>query len=184
MKSLFLTLVLASAVSLLAFGETAARADDLAQAAADIPEFHQVSDGIYRGGHPEQNGLADLAQLGVKTVIDLENDESVNPEVSAGSRLGLNVIPKPMSMFWAPSDADADAILALLADPANRPVFIHCTLGQDRTGLMIGLYRVLNEKMPAAQAYSEMLGYGFKSNLLFPLDGYFRRRTGFTGGGF
>jgi tyrosine-protein phosphatase SIW14 len=152
----------------------------LATDLTSVPEFHPVSDGIFRGGHPEQNGLEDLAKLGVKTIIDLENDGSDETEVPAAAALGMKVIARPMSTFWAPSDEQANEILAMLADPQLRPLFIHCTLGQDRTGLMIGLYRVLFEKMNAADAYSEMLGYGFKNHLLFPLDGYFRDRTQFN----
>jgi protein tyrosine/serine phosphatase len=168
-------------IAVLSFGTVHfARAGELTLAAMDIPEFHAVSEGIFRGAHPEQSGLEDLAKLGVKTIIDLENDGSDEIELPAGRALGMQVIVRPMSTFWAPSDEQANEILSMLANPALRPLFIHCTYGQDRTGLMIGLYRVLYEKLNAADAYAEMLGYGFKNHLLFPLDGYFRARTQFN----
>ena len=39
-------------------------------------------------------------------------------------------------------DVNADSVvsaLRLIADPANRPVFIHCTAGKDRTGIVIAM---------------------------------------------
>lgn len=155
-------------------------ADDLSRLESVIPEFHQVSEGIYRGGHPTQAGLAELARMGIKTDLNLENSSAVALETEQATQLGLVVISKPMSMFWAPSDSLANEILAVLADPSNRPIFIHCTYGQDRTGLMVGLHRVLAEGWRPADAYQEMLNYNFKSHLLFKLDGYFKERTGFS----
>lgn len=155
-------------------------ADDFSRLESVIPEFHQVSEGIYRGGHPSQAGLEELARMGIKTDLNLENSSAVALETEQATRLGLVVISKPMSMFWAPSDALANEILAILADPANRPIFIHCTYGQDRTGLMVGLHRVLAEGWRPADAYQEMLNYNFKSHLLFKMDQYFKARTGFS----
>jgi protein tyrosine/serine phosphatase len=41
---------------------------------------------------------------------------------------------------------------------------VHCTHGQDRTGLIIGLYR-LNEGWTKDAAYKEMLVHHFHSSL-------------------
>ena len=46
-------------------------------------------------------------------------------------------------------------------DPARRPLFIHCSHGKDRTGMMTGLYRIEAQGWEPAAAVEEMgfLGY-------------------------
>jgi hypothetical protein len=39
--------------------------------------------------------------------------------------------------------------------------YVHCEHGQDRTGLIIGAYRVKVEHWTKEQAYQEMLRFGF-----------------------
>lgn len=148
-------------------------------AEATIPEFHLVSEGIFRGARPEVGGMQELKNLGVKTILNLENDmEAVDAETVEATQLNIQMISVPMSGFFAPSDQTANSALDILKDPANYPVFVHCQYGHDRTGLIIGLYRVLYQSWNVDLAYQEMLELGFHPNLLFPLDNYFRYRTG------
>lgn len=39
--------------------------------------------------------------------------------------------------------------------------YVHCERGQDRTGLIVGVYRVKVEHWTKADAYQEMLKHGF-----------------------
>jgi protein tyrosine/serine phosphatase len=176
MKSHWLTLLAALTLPI-----SNSRADALSDASSDIPRFQEVSPGFYRGGHPDRAGLEDLAKLGVKTVIDLENDDSDVPrEMDDGKALGLNMISQPMSMFFAPSNSQVDSILSQLNDPSLRPIFLHCTFGEDRTGVIVGLYRVEMEHVAPATAYSEMLDLGFKNHLMVFMDRFFKKRVGMS----
>jgi tyrosine-protein phosphatase SIW14 len=142
--------------------------------ATDLPDFYNVSEGIYRGGRPTEDGLAQLAQMGIKTIIDLENvDKIVAAEKIAAASLQMNVLSFPMSGFFAPVESQVDQILVELTKPENRPVYVHCQHGHDRTGLIIGLYRVNFEGWAPKVAYQEMWDRGFHPKLLFPLDNYF-----------
>lgn len=144
---------------------------------AEVPEFHAVSPGIYRGGRASAAGLAELAKLGVKTIVNLENEpEFVEREERIAKLLNIRFISKPMSGFFTPSDRNVSEILALLADPQNYPLFVHCKHGQDRTGLIVGLHRVLHEGWDSERAYQEMWNYNFHTFILFPLYNYFRWR--------
>src|SRR4051812_35022383 len=40
-----------------------------------LPNFHRVSANLYRGGQPGRGGLSKLAELGVKTVLNLRDDD-------------------------------------------------------------------------------------------------------------
>ena len=42
-----------------------------AAAAPDLPNFHPVGPGIWRGAAPTEAGLRHLKAMGIKTVIDL-----------------------------------------------------------------------------------------------------------------
>jgi protein tyrosine/serine phosphatase len=46
-------------------------------------------------------------------------------------------------------------------DPANYPVWVHCTAGRDRTGAMCAVYRMEYDHWSAEQALAEMREYGF-----------------------
>ncbi|MGE3262916.1 MAG: tyrosine-protein phosphatase [Bacteriovoracia bacterium] len=149
--------------------------------AASLPErFMAVSPGIYRGAQPTEENLQELkSTYGVKTILNLSNDElDMEDEAVWADRLGVKLFSRPMSGFWRPDDAQVNEILSILATSDNYPIYVHCFHGQDRTGLIIGLHRVLHERWDAAKAYEEMLDIGFH-RILFPLDQYFSERTGY-----
>ena len=81
-----------------------------------------------------------------------------------------------MSWLIAPKDADVEKIISLLTDQSQAPLFIHCTHGQDRTGLIMGLYRIFVDKWSSGNAYDEMLKIGFHPEF-FALDHYFKSKT-------
>ncbi len=49
----------------------------------------------------------------------------------------------------------------LLRENPNKKVFVHCRLGDDRTGMMIAAYRMAEEGWTAAEARKEMEKFGF-----------------------
>jgi len=143
-----------------------------------ISNFAEVTAGIYRGAKPGDDGLKYLAKIGVKTDLDLEATPwVVAEEEAAAADLGLAFTSEPMIAVAKVNDDQMDRILGLLADPASRPIYVHCLHGKDRTGLVIGLYRVLHEGWAPEDAYAEMLGRGFHPALA-PLKEYFEDKTG------
>jgi tyrosine-protein phosphatase SIW14 len=146
--------------------------------AHQIPNFKQVHEFLFRGGRPSVSDLRDLKKMGIKTILNLENDRYVvSEEKKVAAAYKLNYISIPTASFFAPSDSKVDTVLSVLQDPRNYPIFIHCTHGRDRTGMMMGLYRVEVEGWQADAAYNEMLDFGFRK-ILFALDDYFKDRTG------
>ncbi len=141
--------------------------------------FKQVSPGIFRGARPDQAGLERLSKMGLRTILNLENDKDViESERQSAEALGLRFISVPMSGLWKPSDKVVDQALGALADPANRPIFVHCMKGQDRTGVVVALYHVVKESWQPTEADAEMHTVGFK-DILVGLHHYFEHRTGF-----
>lgn len=151
---------------------------DATTANVQTPPIELVSPGIYRGPRPTQDTLAQLKSMGVQTILDLENtDSAIQAEQGWASNLGLNFVSEPMSGFWYPDDSEVDQIESILSDQTQWPIFVHCQHGQDRTGLIVGLYRVFSEGVDPGTAHDEMVQKGFHT-ALFLLNHYYEDKTG------
>lgn len=135
------------------------------KAPAGLPNFHTVAPGIYRGGAPTREGLKALSKMGVRTIIDLRIEKQARlTEKPMAEKMGFTWIHLPMGRE-APTRRQVDTFLATLAKAPDKPVFVHCQHGADRTGCMIGIYRVQVQKWSFARAWAEMRKYGFKTYL-------------------
>lgn len=131
----------------------------------DLPNFHEVHPFLYRSGEPTKKGLAQLKEQGFKTLIDLRApSEQKFDEKEAASELGLKYIR--LLMTSAPPtkkqvDTMLDEIKKAQQDSSNGKVLVHCAHGSDRTGCMIGIWRVSQEGWNYDDAYKEMRKYWF-----------------------
>lgn len=129
--------------------------------AGGIDRFHEVNEHLYRGAQPTESGFKYLATIGVKTVLDLrEHDERSAAEERVVTGLGMRYINVPMSGLTPPTEAQTIQILKLLEDSTNGAVFVHCKAGKDRTGAVIGAYRVDHDHWNNAQALKEARAIG------------------------
>ena len=125
-----------------------------------IDNFGRVSNGYYRGAQPQEHDYADLAALGVKTVIDLTANGDAS-EASIVTREGMKFFRIPMTTTDEPRAAAVTQFLGLINDPANQPVYVHCQGGRHRTGVMTAVYRMTQDGWNADQAFAEMQKYKF-----------------------
>jgi tyrosine-protein phosphatase SIW14 len=128
--------------------------------APGLPNFHQVNDHVFRGGQPLPQGWQTLANMGIKTVIDLRrtDEHSTEEEAKAVRAANMKYVNFPMRGVIAPSDEQITKILALLN--SNEPVFIHCKRGADRTGAVIACYRIAHDRWDRQQALNEAKSFG------------------------
>jgi tyrosine-protein phosphatase SIW14 len=139
-----------------------AGASRTAKSDRDLPNFAQVTPGLYRGAAPTTAGFARLKALGVRTIIDLRIEKHGQAaEVAATKALGFSRLRIPLGRE-APTKKQVATFLSTVNDPAQQPVYVHCQYGADRTGAMIGIYRVTHDGWTFDQAYKEMRRYGFK----------------------
>jgi protein tyrosine/serine phosphatase len=127
-------------------------------AAITIANFGQVSDIYYRGAQPTGHDFADLKAIGVKTIIDLTDEDGKGVDAR---HAGLNFFQIPMSSTSAPSSAQVDQFLSIVNNPTYQPVYVHCKGGRHRTGTLTAVYRMANEGWTPDRAYEEMLKYDF-----------------------
>jgi len=132
-----------------------------AGSAPGIRNFDQVNEHVYRGGQPTSAGIAYLAKLGVKTIVDLrEGGGRSEAEERAVTALGMRYVNVPMTGLTAPSDAETAKILRLLEDGAAGPVFVHCWRGADRTGAVIAAYHIDHDNWNNARALKDAKTHG------------------------
>ncbi len=140
-----------------------------ALAAVHIFNFGQISQSYYRGGELKNHDALDLAQVGVKTVIDLRSDGDYDPaEAQLVADAHMQYVRLPMTTRTAPTAAQISKFLTLVNDPANQPVYVHCVEGRHRTGVMTAVYRMSVDKWDAKRAFDEMKHYKFGMDFLHP----------------
>jgi protein tyrosine/serine phosphatase len=130
-----------------------------------IPRFHEIEPGFARGGQPNGDGYRFLRDHGYRTVISFRKNDDERRELA---RLGINYVEIPMhaGLFSAstPTEEDLQRFFATVGDSAQRPVFIHCRYGKDRTGAMTALYRVQSCGWSNEEAIREMKERGFSGH--------------------
>jgi len=127
----------------------------------ELPNFHKVSDSFYRGAQPLSGASKRLAELGVKTIINLRGeDELSRQEQKEAEQAGLHYFSVAMPGLSAPSDELVGRVMAIVNNPENQPVFIHCKRGSDRTGTIAAIYRISHDGWTADRAVAEARSHG------------------------
>ncbi len=139
-----------------------------------VPNLVEVAPGLWRSGQPTTEGWTYLKSIGVRHVVKL-NFESEGTDADAVD-LGLDVhllgvepvgdadiFDDVRNTFVRPDAkklAEAERVIE-----AGDGVLVHCTHGQDRSGLVIGTYRVRHDGWPKDKAYAEMISNHFHPEL-------------------
>lgn len=130
-----------------------------------IENFGQMDERFYRGAQPMPGDFKALADLGIKTIIDLRGDPT-DYEKSAVEAAGMKYINIPMSGYKTPKDTDLIAFLKLANDPETGPFYVHCKAGIHRTGVAGAVYRFTKYGWNYDQVYTEMKNYDFSTGLV------------------
>lgn len=119
--------------------------------------LYRMQPDLYRSALPDSKAQPELEALGIKTVVNFyQRSDSAwlhDPEVRQ--------IHLP---FHTDRVDDTDVIAALRSIHASQErgaVLIHCKHGQNRTGLIAALYRVVYQDWSKEQALAEMREGGF-----------------------
>ena len=127
----------------------------------ELPNFRKVSDQLYRGAQPIAGGIRKLSELGIKTIVNLRGEEDlIIGEKKETESAGLHYFNVPMPGLSAPSDEQVARVMAIINNPDNQPVFIHCKRGANRTGTIGAIYRISRDGWTADRALAEARRYG------------------------
>ena len=142
-----------------------------ADAPPPIERFLDVDGRLYRGAQPDLEGFKYLRDLGIKTIINLRlaKDAERLKEREMVESLGMKYVNIPVEdgNFFTRSRIIPDqAILSFFETidaAAPGKVFVHCHRGADRTGALVGFYRIVRQQWDGARAYAEAREIGMRS---------------------
>ena len=154
-----------------AFGLTSCKPVSPTTYVQGVPNLVEVAPGLWRSGQPTTRAQWEtISALGVKHVIKL-NFEHEGSDVGALA-FGMivhtlsiqpegdtNVIDEIADTFVPPDAENLRKALDIIG--TGDAVLVHCTHGQDRTGLVIGMWRVKALGWTRERAYAEMLANNF-----------------------
>jgi protein tyrosine/serine phosphatase len=145
-----------------------------------------VTDGrVYRSGQMTADGFRDaVRRYGIKTVVNLQDDEAHTENDERNPMLPLNPLTKVRTTekevveaagaIYVQFDGNAlneagtggraelvDHFLKVMDDEANYPVLYHCKAGLHRTGWITAVYRMEYEGRSKDAALDEVRANGF-----------------------
>lgn len=154
--------------------------------------FRVVRPGVlYRSGQMSLEGLKRVIhEHGIRTVVSLR--DSVVPgkpppdheEEEYCIRQEMNYI-RLTPQRWEgdhgeepPIEPNVQQFLAVMRDPKNHPVLVHCFAGEHRTGAYTALYRMEFEGWPVEKAMAEMKACGYDNlDNEYDIMGYLHRHA-------
>jgi protein tyrosine/serine phosphatase len=134
---------------------------------------------VYRSGQLTADGFSDWVQrLHIKTIIQVQ-DEYKDPDLDCSffsrkkiketelcRKLGVRYVYLPPDLIErdripAERPKAIDDFLAVMDDPKNYPVLIHCRAGLHRTGVLSAVYRMEYDGIGPEEAIQELKANGF-----------------------
>jgi len=119
--------------------------------------FYALSPTLYRSALPQAADMTELHERGISTVINLYQEDDAN--WLRDDRIARVHIPLRGDRV---TDTEVIAVLrAIRAGEQRGGVLVHCKHGQNRTGLITAMYRIVYQGWTREQAMAEMLEGGF-----------------------
>lgn len=143
--------------------------------------FAVVDDGVYKGSKPKSDAdFRFLQNHHTRYILQLNFLPWLSgAEKRTASKYGIEFLSVLMNASpLSPSEDHVNRVLCILRDKRLHPIYLHCDIGRDRTGLILGLYDVYYKGMSPQQAWENMKEFGFKDSwTLHGLKSYFERHT-------
>ena len=124
-----------------------------------VPNLYKIDDNLYRSAQPTKQGMLNLKNIGIKTIVNLRSFHSDRDEIGSTGLAYEHIYMKA----WHPEREEVVRFLQIATDSNRTPVLVHCLHGADRTGTMSAFYRIAVQGWSKEDALKEMTdgGYGF-----------------------
>ena len=122
---------------------------------------------LYRSGQPDGSQLSSVVKrYGIKTIINLRipdrmtSDPRAAEEREAAAALGVRLVNIPSSQ--SPSPEILRQFFEIVDDFSSRPVLLHCSAAEVRTGALVAAYRIYRCGWTYEQALEEAARFELK----------------------
>jgi hypothetical protein len=140
-----------------------------------IRNAHKIGNKIFRGSEPKSK-FTELLAIGITDFLIFKNQtrDEVDTEIQNLKRSGIPAssithIPFRWKDLESPQMACKQALKALtivskIEQYEGKKLFFHCSLGEDRTGMLSGLFRMKQQNWSLDQAFQkEMCVRGYEA---------------------
>jgi hypothetical protein len=99
---------------------------------------------LYRCGQPDEDGFRELLRLGVNTILKMNATDEFSDAEEARLFAPGTVELLPLTTYFPDPDYAREAVKTVQSlTEAGKRVAVHCSHGRDRTGFVIGAWRIL-----------------------------------------
>lgn len=130
---------------LVAFALARVTAADEGMSVDGIDHLRMVDESLWRGDAPSPEGYANLARLGVTTVVDLRAERDVIVPEAQLSDLGIERVHMPIRDGQTPDAVQVERFFELVRG-SEGSVYVHCGAGVGRTGTMAAAWLVESDE--------------------------------------
>jgi CubicO group peptidase (beta-lactamase class C family)/protein tyrosine phosphatase (PTP) superfamily phosphohydrolase (DUF442 family) len=121
----------------------------------DITNLTVLNDLLWSAGQPTRAQLAEVAEAGFETVINLAlatSDNALADEAEAAQSLGMEYIHIPV-VWDAPRPENLQDFMDAMDARQGKKVFVHCAMNY-RASAFVALWRVLRQDWEAGEAFA------------------------------
>lgn len=126
---------------------------------AGVTNFQVVDGKVWRGSHPKDETLRDLAKRGVTTIVDLRAEADLDVDEELLRRTGITRFNIPLRDGQIPSETQVRQFLTIVENAPGK-VYVHCMAGVGRTGAMVAAYLVATGQEDPGGAMRRNLSVG------------------------
>jgi protein tyrosine phosphatase (PTP) superfamily phosphohydrolase (DUF442 family) len=130
---------------------------------AGVSNLHRVDEKLYRSAQPTAEGMKNLREMGIETVVNLRSFHSDRDEIGNTGLAYEHIYMKA----WHPERKEIVRFLQIATNPKRTPVLVHCLHGADRTGTMCAVYRIVIQGWAKEEALRELTEGGFNFHAVF-----------------
>lgn len=125
-----------------------------------------IDDSVLLGGQPSEAHFAEAADKGYQVIITLrgESEAGTAGEKAMVEELDMRFVQIPMANGGGYTEENARALAAILDDPANHPVMVHCGSG-NRVGGLFALKAYFVDGLDPDAALEQGRQRGMKNQL-------------------
>lgn len=171
------------ALSAAGLGTASAEAMRHPEPGTSLVRFARVDDGVYKGSKPKSEAdFRFLQDHHIRYILQLNFLPGLSgAEKSMARRHGMKLVSVRISASpFPPLEEHVNRALCILRDQRYHPIYLHCDIGRDRTGLIVGLYDLYYKGVSHREAWRLMKEDGFKDSwTLYGLKKYFESHARF-----